>query len=155
MNPFENAWIFLKAPWERFPEGEGDETGRDFFPTGQDKVTDDQRKAKRIHMIDNNPEWVVENLLDSLYPSEIERFEGLHGRLDEISDDRRHPDSRFNLSNMENIPSSTGREEVPGIVEPSAPVGVLGAAEDPAEEEEIPPSPKWSASDNARGRVER
>ena len=144
--PFETAWLILKESHEP-PSGHQSWWDADIAAEKAEK------KQKRIHLIKVAPEWVYANLLDYLEPDEIEHFEELHGRIEELPDDRRHPDSNKNATFMESIgesmpsdkvftPPGTGmteREEVPALIEPTQ-VGVLGAAEDPAEEEEIPPT---------------
>jgi len=134
-SPFETAWLLLKGDFE-----------------------DTQKKNKRLHLIRIAPDWVYTNLLDYLEPDEIELFEELHGRVEELPDERRLPDTNKNATYMESIgkpmpelpggiytppgtgeEAPTGREETPALIEPTE-VGVLGAAVDPAEEEKIPPT---------------
>ena len=63
-SPFETAWLLLKGDFE-----------------------DTQKKNKRLHLIRIAPDWVYTNLLDYLEPDEIELFEELHGRVEELPDE--------------------------------------------------------------------
>lgn len=78
--PFENAWLLLKMPWHAYGQGESDETGRPYYPSGQDKITDDAKRRKMEAIIRNNPDWIRQNVgVDNLLDDQKALFESLHG----------------------------------------------------------------------------